>query len=73
MNAVVPMIGQAEQISPPEWSGSIGTLVGALAKAQGRITGALKDSANPFFKSKYADLAACWMPVACRCRRTSWQ
>lgn len=36
----------------------------ALAKAQGEITGALKDSANPFFKSKYADLASCW--DACR-------
>lgn len=39
-------------------------LATALAKAQGKITGALKDSANPFFKSKYADLAACW--DACR-------
>lgn len=36
----------------------------ALAKAQGEIVGALKDSANPFFKSKYADLASCW--DACR-------
>jgi hypothetical protein len=36
----------------------------ALAKAQGNITGARKDSANPFFKSKYADLASCW--DACR-------
>lgn len=36
----------------------------ALAKAQGSITGARKDSANPFFKSKYADLASCW--DACR-------
>ena len=39
-------------------------LFGALAKAQGEITGALKDSSNPFFKSKYADLASCW--DACR-------
>lgn len=45
-------------------SPDIGELAGALAKAQGQITGALKDSANPFFKSKYADLAACW--DACR-------
>lgn len=52
------------EISAPEWSSTIGSLVAALAKAQGRITGALKDSANPFFKSKYADLAACW--DACR-------
>lgn len=45
-------------------SESIATLAGALSKAQSAITGALKDSANPFFKSKYADLAACW--DACR-------
>lgn len=45
-------------------SESIAKLADALAKAQGEITGALKDSANPFFKSKYADLASCW--DACR-------
>jgi len=32
----------------------------ALCKAQGMMTGAVKDSANPFFKSKYADLSAVW-------------
>jgi hypothetical protein len=42
----------------------IGELAGALAVAQGEITGALKDSENPFFKSKYADLASVW--DACR-------
>ena len=47
-----------------EQSEQINELVTALAKAQGEITGALKDSSNPFFKSKYADLAACW--DACR-------
>lgn len=45
-------------------SESIGALAAALSKAQADITGALKDSANPFFKSKYADLASCW--DACR-------
>ena len=45
-------------------SNEINELAAALAKAQGEITGALKDSANPFFKSKYADLASCW--DACR-------
>jgi hypothetical protein len=45
-------------------SENINELAAALAKAQGEITGALKDSANPFFKSKYADLASCW--DACR-------
>lgn len=47
-----------------EQSAEIDKLAGALAKAQGKITGALKDSANPFFKSKYADLASVW--DACR-------
>jgi hypothetical protein len=45
-------------------SEQINELTTALAKAQGEITGALKESANPFFKSKYADLASCW--DACR-------
>lgn len=39
-------------------------LFAALAKAQGKIKGATKDVANPFFKSKYADLASVW--DACR-------
>lgn len=39
-------------------SDSIKELATALAKAQGEIKGAVKDSANPFFKSKYADLAS---------------
>jgi len=47
-----------------EMSAEIGDLVGALAKAQGAMTGAKKDSQNPFFKSNYADLAAVW--DACR-------
>lgn len=47
-----------------EMSPSIGALATALAAAQGEITGALKDSKNPFFKSSYADLASCW--DACR-------
>lgn len=45
-------------------SESIAELAHALAKAQANITGALKDSSNPFFKSRYADLASCW--DACR-------
>ena len=32
----------------------------ALSKAQSEIVGALKDAANPFFKSKYADLPSVW-------------
>ncbi len=36
----------------------INELAAALAKAQGEMKNPLKDSDNPFFKSKYADLAA---------------
>lgn len=45
-------------------SPTIGKLAGALAKAQGLIRGAVKDSENPYFKSSYADLASVW--EACR-------
>lgn len=50
-------------------SQTIGALAAALAKAQADITGAVKDSANPFFKSKYADLESVWN--ACRKPLTS--
>lgn len=39
-------------------SDSIAQLAEALAKAQGQIDDASKGSKNPFFNSKYADLAA---------------
>lgn len=45
-------------------SETINELATALAKAQGVMGGALKDAANPFFKSKYADLESVWS--ACR-------
>lgn len=32
----------------------------AISKLQSEMKSALKDSSNPFFKSKYADLEACW-------------
>lgn len=47
-----------------QMSDEINALAGALAKAQSQIEGAAKDSANPHFKSKYADLASVW--AACR-------
>jgi hypothetical protein len=47
-----------------ETSAEINEIATALSKAQGEMGGALKDSANPFFKSKYADLASVW--DACR-------
>lgn len=43
-----------------EQSEQINELAAALAKAQGKLRGALKDSDNPFFKSRYADLASVW-------------
>lgn len=45
-------------------SAEINEIAAALAKAQKVMKGAKKDSANPFFKSKYADLAS----VADACR-----
>ena len=39
-------------------------LAKALAKAQGQIKPAIKDSENPHFRSKYADLSSVW--DACR-------
>jgi hypothetical protein len=45
-------------------SEQINELAAALSKAQASITGALKDSTNPFYKNRYADLASCW--DACR-------
>lgn len=45
-------------------SDSIKELAGALAKAQSEIATAAKDSMNPHFRSRYADLASVW--EACR-------
>lgn len=45
-------------------SKSIANLALALSIVQGKLTYAVKDSANPFFKSKYADLESVW--DACR-------
>jgi len=46
--------------STPRMSATIGKLAFALAKAQGQMENAKKDRANPFFKSRYADLASNW-------------
>lgn len=45
-------------------SETISDLAAALAKAQGAMKGAAKDSENPHFRSRYADLASVW--DACR-------
>jgi hypothetical protein len=47
-----------------EMSTTIAQLADALSKAQALIVGAVKDSDNPFYHSKYADLATVW--DACR-------
>lgn len=52
-----------------EKSETIMKLAEALSKSQGMIKGAVKDSANPYFKSTYADLASVW--EACRVPLTS--
>jgi len=59
-----PILQHVPVVTGGTQSADISELAAALSKAQGRITGALKDSANPFFKSKYADLASVW--DACR-------
>ena len=41
-------------------SENIGDLAAALAKAQAEVGTVHKDSANPFFRSSYASLAAVW-------------
>ena len=41
-------------------SETIGALAAALAKAQGSLNAALKDSQNPHLRNKYADLASIW-------------
>ena len=43
---------------------NVDQLATALVKAQQVMEGARKDSENPFFRSKYADLASVWL--ACR-------
>ena len=44
-------------------SESIKSLAAALSKFQGMVDGAKKSSSNPFYRSKYADLAEIWNTV----------
>jgi len=57
---ITPMLNGLESplqnASGIEQSNEIGELMGALAKAQGKISGAEKTAKNPYFKSNYADL-----------------
>jgi len=59
-------IEKALDIEPTgfSFSGDIGKLAEAMAKAQSEIRTAVKDSKNPFYKSSYADLTSVW--DACR-------
>ena len=41
-------------------SENINELASALARFQAEVKPAIKGSTNPYFKSKYADLQACW-------------
>lgn len=54
-----PQVVQSGQRRSRNW----GDLMTALAKAQGEIEGAKKDSTNPHFKSNYADLASVWSAI----------
>jgi hypothetical protein len=54
----------ALEIADYRTSDQVEAVFAALAKAQGEIRNAVKDSANPHFRSKYADLAA--IVDACR-------
>lgn len=55
--------------SPQTQSPELGALAAALSKAQSIMEGAKEDANNPFFKSKYADLASVW--AACKIPLTS--
>lgn len=60
----VPDVRESLQIAPPQvlttHSYSIKELASALTKVQSVLRGARKESENPFFKSKYADLHSVW-------------
>jgi hypothetical protein len=44
-------------------SEQINELAAALSKAQGEIEGAIRDSTNPHFRAKYADLSSVWAGI----------
>ena len=54
----VQVVSEEQETSP-----SLARLGVALAKAQGSMSFAKKDSANPHFKSSYADLASVWAAI----------
>jgi len=54
------IVARIEETIEHNTSEEIGELVKALAKVQGSIKPAKRDSTNPFFKAKYADLTSVW-------------
>lgn len=62
-DTVAALATQDTPVLDVQYSASIGAFADALAKAQGEMTSAKKDAANPFFKSQYADLASVWEAV----------
>jgi hypothetical protein len=59
-----PAASEVPALKHQNRSEQINDLATSLAKSQGEISNASKDSTNPFFNSKYASLAAVW--DACR-------
>ncbi len=51
-------------------SKEVDQLAGAIVRAQMRMKPAVKDCTNPFFKSKYADLASVWISVTPFCEES---
>ena len=49
-------VGKSNQTMSDE----VNKLAEALSKAQGQMENAIKDSENPYFRSRYADLASVW-------------
>jgi len=69
MTSVLEKIEAATAPAPPAVkaqlgvSDELGLLAGALAKAQAKFKPAAKETVNPHFKSKFADLAAVWEAI----------
>lgn len=59
-NEIMTTIEKIQSNTENSTSEQIGELVKALAKVQGSIKPAKKESENPFFKQKYADLTSVW-------------
>ena len=56
----VEEVEKVKETTEHNTSEEIGELVKALAKVQGSIKPAKRESTNPFFKAKYADLTSVW-------------